>query len=168
MRRIIHLGILLMALTGAAPTVAETLPAPDGPVLLTVSGRISHTNRDGDAVFDRAMLEDLGLTTLATSTPWTDGVPLFEGVPMAALLDAVGAEGEVVRGIALNAFEVALPLGELRRYPVLLALSMDGERLSVRDKGPLWIVYPRDQYAELQAPFHNQKWIWQLHSLIVE
>jgi hypothetical protein len=53
---------------------AQSLGAPDGPVILTVSGAVSHTNVDGAARFDHAMLERIGPTTLRTTTPWTEGL----------------------------------------------------------------------------------------------
>jgi hypothetical protein len=48
---------------------------------------------------------------------------------------------------------------------VILALSMDGRELSLRDKGPIWIVYPRDDHKELHDPVFNSRWIWQLDRL---
>ena len=45
---------------------------------------------------------------------------------------------------------------------------MNGDRLRVRDKGPLWIVYPRDDYAELRSKDVDYKMVWQLRELIVE
>jgi len=44
-------------------------------------------------------------------------------------------------------------------------MTMDGEPLSVRDKGPIWIVYPRDEFPELATPEVNSRWIWQLVTL---
>ena len=56
-------------------------------------------------------------------------------------------------------------LQDFTDYPVVLAMSMDGTPLTLRTKGPLWIVYPRDQYTELQSPEMNSRWIWQLRAL---
>ncbi len=163
--RILTAAILAILLAAAPAGASDGLPQPDGEVVLTITGAITRTNRDGAADFDRAMLERLGTAHLATSTPWTEGVPVFEGVPMAALLDAVGAEGTVAVGTALDDYGADLPLGELREYAVLLAMRMNGELLTVRDRGPLWVVYPRDQVAAFMDPRHNAKWIWQLRRL---
>jgi hypothetical protein len=43
----------------------------------------------------------------------------------------------------------------------------DGARLSRRDMGPIWIVYPRDEFPELQLETVNARWIWQLTELEV-
>lgn len=162
-------GILLVAGFGLGLAgAAEQLPVPGGEPILTVTGRIQVMNGDGRAEFDRDMLEKLGTVTLATSTPWTEGQPVFEGVSASTLLDAVGAEGTMVTAIALNDYRVQLPISDFRRYPVLLATKMNGMTLRIRDKGPVWIIYPRDDFPELANDAINQRWIWQLKELHVE
>ncbi|MEE9251045.1 MAG: oxidoreductase [Alphaproteobacteria bacterium] len=151
-----------------AAAVAESLPQPSGKVILTVSGNIRNTNGDGVAEFDRAMLEALGMTELQTSTDWTTGRPVFEGVPANALLEAVGAGGTTARAIALNDYVVDIPLADFRDYPVVLALKVDGKYMRVRDKGPIWVVYPHEQYEELKAETFQVRWIWQLRRLEIQ
>ncbi|RDJ27919.1 hypothetical protein DWF00_12810 [Bosea caraganae] len=144
------------------------MPQPEGRPLLEISGRITATNRNAAAVFDRAMLEKLGLRTLRTGTAWTDGVKVFEGVLVRDLLAAVGAErATMMRAVALNDYVVDIPLSDFQRYDAIIALSMDGRELTARDKGPLWIVYPRDQFGELQDERYDARWIWQLKQLIL-
>lgn len=145
----------------------EPLPEPTGEVVLTVSGEIAHTNRGAEAVFDRAMLEALGLRELRTSTPWTEGVPVFRGVLARDLLQAVGADGTSVIASALNDYTVEIPTEDFERYPVMLALEMNGTPLTVRDKGPIWVVYPRDDFAAIRESILNARWVWQLNSLEV-
>ena len=143
---------LLLLFAGGVPITltAGTLPAPSGPIVLEVTGRVRHHNSAGEAQFDRQMLEALGMAKLRTSTAWTEGVAEFEGVLAKDLLDAVGAEGDTVTATALNDYTITIPVEELRRYPVMLALKMDGQYLKIKDKGPIWVVYPRDQNKELQ------------------
>jgi hypothetical protein len=149
----------------AVPAAAGSLPRPGGEVLLTVTGNIRNTNGEGVAEFDRAMLERLGTTTLQTSTKWTEGRPFFEGVTARALLEAVGARGRTIRAVALNDYVVEIPFSDFRDYPVILALQMDGKYMRVRDKGPIWIIYPHEQYEELQDIEVQDRWIWQLKHL---
>ncbi len=155
-------------LAAAAPAAAGELPRPTGKVILTVTGQITRTNAPGRAEFDVAMLEALGVEELRTATAWTEGRPLFVGPRGQALLEAVGARGERLKAKAINDYLVTIPAEDFRRYPVLLALKIDGEYLRVRDKGPIWVVYPRDQHPELATAQMNQRWIWQLKELAVE
>jgi hypothetical protein len=141
---------------------ARPIGEPSGPVVLTVTGSVTEPGGDHTIRFDLAMLQALGITTLRTSTAWTTGEMEFEGVLARDLLEAVGADGREVVATALNDFVATIPVEELYRYPVLFAFKMNGEYLKVRDKGPLWIVYPRDQYPELRNSMVDKKWVWQL------
>ena len=60
---------LLTVLLSAVAWADSTLPSPAGSVILTVSGKIAHTNDGDSAKFDRAMLESLGQSELAVTTP---------------------------------------------------------------------------------------------------
>ncbi|WP_373181565.1 molybdopterin-dependent oxidoreductase [Halomonas campaniensis] len=155
-----------LLLTGLA--LAEPLPAPEERALLKVTGNIRHTNRSEAAHFDRDMLETLPRHELETSTSVTDGVNHFEGFLMRDLLEWVGAEGETAAALALNDYLIEIPLEDFQDYDVLVADTMDGEALTPRDKGPLWIVYPRDGHRELQDIRYDYRWVWQLYQLEIQ
>ena len=73
----------------------------------------------------------------------------------------------MVVATASNDYVASIPLRELYDYPVLLAFKMDGRDLELRDKGPIWIVYPRDQFEELNNSMTDKNWVWQLSELEV-
>ena len=146
----------------AGPASADRLPAPEGPVVLTVRA-------DGTtAEFDLAMLQSLPQVTIETSTDWTDGVGSFAGPLARDVLEAAGVDGEVVVARALNDYEIEIPAADFETYDVIMALQLDGTPLSRRDKGPIWVVYPRDQHVDLQSAEYNARWIWQLRHVVVE
>lgn len=159
---------LLPLLPFSVARAAEPLPAPLGPVILLVSGNIGVTNTPEGAAFDRQMLIDLGQTEVRTSTPWTDGVQVFEGVLARTVVERVEAEGATVKAAALNDYTVEVPLEDFLNYDVLLAMNMNGEEMRVSDKGPIWIVYPRDDVPELHNRLLHDRWVWQLKSLQVQ
>lgn len=164
-------GFFAAAAVLLLPTIvaaAEPLPAPEGPVILVVSGNIEVTNTDEGAAFDREMLHELGLTEIETSTPWTDGVQVFSGVLARTVLERVGAEGAAVMASALNDYTVEVPMEDFQNFDVLLATTMGGEEMKVSDKGPIWIVYPRDNHPELQDRRLHDRWVWQLKALRVQ
>lgn len=151
-----------------AAQMLDGLPPPEGPVLLTVKGRIAVTNGGGAARLDRARLHALGTAELRTATPWTEGVGTFVGVPGKRLLEALGATGTMLRAVALNDYEVDIPVSDLIDYPVLLALDLAGKPLSVRERGPVWVVYPWTAYPMLDDRVHRQRSVWQLSEILVE
>lgn len=165
MLRLLFLLSAMAFIGGWAPSrAAEPLPPAKGTVLLTVSGAIEQMNSPGRAEFDRDMLEALGLKTLKATFVLSGKTHLFEGVPLRAVMERVGGKGSVIRASALNDYAVNIPWDDLQ-YDPLIAMSADGQRLQIRDKGPLWIVYPRDDYSALRDDIHDDRWVWQLNRL---
>ncbi|HSG35732.1 MAG TPA: oxidoreductase, partial [Sphingomonadaceae bacterium] len=70
--------------------------------------------------------------------------------------------------VAANDYKVEIPLEDFVRYDVIFATSMNGDRLSLRDKGPIWIIYPMSDHRELRDPAYNQRLIWQLVRIELE
>jgi hypothetical protein len=146
---------------------AEPLPGPRGQVILTVTGAIGRTNASGMAELDLAMLEGLGLHELTTWTPWTNGETEFAGVLASRLLSALDAHGSEVVGTALNDYKSIIPFDDFDSYDVLLATRMNGTPLRIRNKGPIWVIYPWSQYPELNDEVTRRKSVWQLNHLHV-
>ncbi|WP_018151697.1 molybdopterin-dependent oxidoreductase [Leeia oryzae] len=163
-------GLFMMgALCTMTSALADGLAKPTGPVVLTISGKLTKTNTDKQtAVFDMAMLKSIGMKTVQTSTTWTKGKPKFEGPLARDVLKAVGATGSKTIAIALNDYKVEIPTADFTKYDVILAITMDGKTMSRREKGPLWIIYPRDQFPELVTPEADAKFLWQLKGLDVK
>lgn len=161
------IATLLLITVDPTPTYADP-SKPAGKTLLTITGMIQETNADGHLEFDRGMLEQLGLAALTTRTPWTEGERAFVGVAFANLLDAIGAFGSRARAVAANDYVVDIPLGTLRGADAFLAMSMDGKRLRLRDKGPLWIIFPWSQRPELDRGDLHSYAVWQLQSLHIK
>jgi hypothetical protein len=84
-----------------------------------------------------------------------------------AIMDRVGAQGTSVRATALNDYEVTIPVSDFSSYRVLVAMYQDGQELTKRERGPLWIVYPWTEHPELDDRPTRQKSIWQLVHLHV-
>lgn len=104
--------------------------------------------------------------TIRTRTEFTDGVVEFVGPLARDVVEKVGdGEATTLHAVAINDYTVDIPLEEVFEYDVILAMKADGRRLSRRGKGPIWIIYPLDDHAELSDPIYNQRLIWQLSEL---
>lgn len=160
--------VLAMAGLEASTVKAEGLEQPRGRVVLTISGDIGKRNNGDKAEFDLDMLHALGTRSLSTTTYWTDGTQEFSGVPMRNLMAAVGARGKTVEAVALNDYTYDIEIEDFWRYPVILATKLNGEILKVRDKGPLWIVYPLDEFTEPERIQIKRRMVWQLRQLVVK
>ena len=155
----------LAPLSLLSPWVAQALDVPEGPALLTVSGKVRDTNRGGTAVFDMAMLERLPQASFSARTPWFAQARKFTGPLLRDVVAAAGGYGTQLRAVALNDYRVDLPLADTLRYDILLARLLDDKPMAVRDKGPLFIIYPFDQHAELRNPVYHSRCAWQLKAI---
>lgn len=162
--REILLSLILFVFSMAAVARTGELPPPRGPVILTVAGTIERTNVGGLAEFDLDMLLAMPQTQVRTDTFWTDGPQEFSGVPLADLLAHVGADGATLRATALNDYAIEIPVSDASDHGVLLALEHNGALMRVRDKGPIWVVYPNPD----DVPEARNRMIWQLRRLDVE
>jgi hypothetical protein len=166
MRWSLGLALVCATFVGAA-IAAEPLPVPQGPVVLTVSGAIAATNSPEGAQFDLAMLDALGTAEFETTTIWTEGPQVFRGVSLRRLADVLQADGAVIAASALNDYTVEIPLSDAVEGGPILAFEQNGEVLSVRDKGPIWVVYPYDSAQAYQSEVIYARSIWQVKRLEV-
>lgn len=141
---------------------AWALNAPAEKPMLTISGKIGVTNNGNTAQFDRAMLESIGMVSFVTNTPWYKEPTLFEGVPLAKLMEAVAAKGERLAVVALNDYSAEVPMEDVAKYNVILAIKRNGEYMPVRDKGPLFVVYPFDSNPDLKNQKFYSRSVWQV------
>ena len=158
----------LVGFAGSNAAAAEPLPSPTGKPILTISGKISITNNGGTAQVDRPMLEALGMTTVETTGPWYEGTAKFEGVNLDKLMKLVGASGERVDVVALNDYSSEIPMKDFASYNVILAIKRNGEYMPVRDKGPLFVIYPFDSNPELKNQTFYGRSVWQVSKIIVK
>lgn len=146
---------------------ATELATPTGQEILKVDGSITTHNYDRSAIFDLEMLDALPQHITKATTPWYDGEHEFSGVVIGDLLHTLGAKGDSLTVTALNDYSAEIPLADLEQYPVILATRVDGEELSVRDKGPLFVIYPFDQDSTLYNEVIFGRSVWQVASLTV-
>lgn len=146
---------------------ANTRHTLTGPVLLTVDGDISKPNHGNTAIFDLALLDGLPQSDFATSTIWTQGIKKFSGPTFRALLDYVGAGAGDIRANALNDYSFNLPRTDVTEDTPIIATRIDGIPFSVREKGPLWIVFPYDRHPSFRTELIYAISVWQLEALTI-
>lgn len=160
--------LLLLLTEWSALATTGRLPTPREKVILTIRGAIEHHNQGSSAVFDLAMLEALPQHQFVTRTPWDSGPVSFSGPLLRDVLRMVGARGRKLRAIALNDYQITIPISDAKHYNVILALRKNGSLMSVRQKGPVFIIYPFDSEPHLHNRRYYERSVWQLTTLEVE
>ena len=146
---------------------AQALQAPAGTVVLSIGGRIQRANQGERAALDMAMLEALAQHSFTTKTPWFKEARKFTGPLLRDVLNLVGAQGTTLRMGALNDYRIDVPADDARRFDVVLARLIDDKPIAVREKGPLFMIYPFDSDAALRTPLYYSRSVWQLNSIDV-
>ena len=147
--------------------MAEDLQVLTGPAILTISGDIEQLEGGDSVVFDRAALMALSATTFETSTIWTDDVHSFTGVSLQTLALEMGVSDGWFLATAINDYSVKIPMSDAVEGGPIVAYLMNGEEMSIRDKGPLWVIYPYDSDADFRSEVVFTRSIWQLDRLVV-
>jgi hypothetical protein len=159
MRHLLRLMFVLAAILTAAtsPVLAS------GEVVLVVSGATeSHKAKIQLSWGD---LEAMPERSFETTTIWTKGKHKFTGIALNDFLKAIKADGTTVKATALNDYAVEIPISDAVVDGPIIAYKMDGIRMPVREKGPLWIVYPYDEKVEYRTEKIYARSIWQLNRI---
>ena len=162
------LRALLLILTMTALTVSgisQKAVHASNHVILKVNGNITLPPDRTALELDFTTLEKIGRHRIETETKWTDGIKTFEGPLLRDVLDHVGASGTSLRATAINDYGVDIPLSDAAEYDVILAHTINGKRMRIRDKGPLWIIYPWRDNPELEDERIFSRSIWQLKQI---
>jgi hypothetical protein len=139
-----------MAGSAAAEVVLRVDVAGDGSDIRTLT--------DAD-------LAVLPQTSFTTTTIWTTEAATFSGPSLAAVLDFLGAEGAALSMVAVNDYKVEMPWALIEQDTPIIANRINGEPFSIRDKGPLWVVFPYDSDPRFQTEEIYSVSIWQLNQI---
>jgi hypothetical protein len=158
----------ILAITAFSATSALALDAPTGDVILTITGpNLSHPNAGTTAQFDLEMLEKLSGRSGTMETPWTTGKIAFSGPLLKSVLEAAGAEGTSLRVKAMNDYAADVPMEDATTIDTMLATRMNGDTMSIRDKGPLFLIYPFDADSSLYNEKYFSRSVWQIKEIEV-
>lgn len=139
----------------ALPVAAQTV--------LTVS------NDDSSLEYDLAALQALPQVEYATKNAFIDGSSVFSGPLLRDVLSSSNLlDDEMVRMVAINDYEISFPISDALEFDVIIATQMDGAPMSVREKGPLWVMYPISSDPKLEDSIYKGRIIWQLEEIIAE
>ncbi|URV26216.1 oxidoreductase [Burkholderia gladioli] len=141
------------------------------PLELTVSGNIdAHTDAGRTLYrFDRAALEALPQYEMTTSTPWTP-VWTFRGPRLEDILERVQSRGSRIDIVAYDGYVLHdVQVSDVKSFHPLLAYMANHAYLRLRDLGPLFLVYSRDDDREiLKAADYTTREIRQIKAIVVK
>lgn len=144
------------------------IPSPERDVILRISGKINNANQGAEILMDRPTLESVGLVEYSVKDPFEKEERTFTGVLMKDLLELwqVSPDASTLNVVALNDFQIDVPIDLVRDYPVMLALKQDGEYMDEAYRGPTMLVFPYGYYKFKAGT--DSYWAWQIATITVE
>lgn len=112
-------------------------------------------------------LRALEPVTFETETIWTTGPQQFTGVPLAVLMQQMGVSGGQLVAHAVNDYSVEIPVSDAVEGGPIVAFERNGAEMSLRNKGPLWVVYPYDSNPDYRTEEVYSRSIWQLDRIVI-
>lgn len=152
-RRMVSRAMLVLLIAPAPAGLAAT-----GPALQLMAA-------DQSQPLDLSLeqLEAMPQVTIKTENEFSDGLVTYRGPLVRDVLAQAGLDKlETVRFVAANDYYVDIPTRDFSDFDAILAMEANGEKLSRREKGPLWLMYPISDHAALKDPIYLRRLIWQV------
>lgn len=185
-------NFLAAAAAGAAlPLAASAQPgkALRGPVLLTVTGEITKTNRgpldpvldqmmakqklafDKAHAFDFAALAGMPTAAIRPTLEYDNKHHVLRGPLLSTVLEACGATGSKLAMRAVDGYAPTISIEDAHKYRFIVATYLDGRPMPLGGLGPLWAIYEPDKFPEMAAKPVDQRFgncPWGLYHIEVQ
>jgi len=155
---------LLPVLTlGLGFTLLSTISLAQ-PLILTIKGVAPQ-----DVSFTLNELQALPSDKVTTETIWTDTPHTYTTVSFKTLFEHLKSDpkGKTLTMVALNDYFIKVEIDTLIEHNAFIAYAMDGKEMRIRDKGPLWVLYPFSDKPAINIPPFQAHSIWQLKAIIL-
>lgn len=130
-----------------------------------------------EQVFDKKREKIIGSYTLndlskfnqsliITKTTWTPKSK-FSGPRLYDLLVSLNGYGKNIKIETLDDYKTNLSWNDIKKYQPILATHMNGNKLSIDSYGPLWVIFPVDNYPEFKTLYSDSKLAWQVKKVIL-
>ncbi|MEB3177436.1 MAG: molybdopterin-dependent oxidoreductase [Nostocaceae cyanobacterium] len=93
----------------------------------------------------------------------------FRGILVSKLLKSISNIPDVktVTFISFDGYQVTVSLEDLLAYPITLAIERDNQPLARDQGGPIYLIFPYNQYPELKQKYTSGDWAFYVTNIIV-
>ncbi|MEE8046042.1 MAG: hypothetical protein V3T49_04305 [Dehalococcoidia bacterium] len=138
----------------------DEIPATSGTTIVSFSGG---SIGDGEIAVDIQILESIGTVKYSVDDPYENRLIEYEGVLLRSLFDQFAdSESASVTITAIDDYQQVIPRVDAEKWPIILAIKSDGEYTTRDHRGPSMIIYPYDQFSELEQAIYDPFWVWQI------
>lgn len=156
-----------------ADSSSSTPPFPPVPQLagnrekvLIVETAPSTSCGSKELVFSEKQLQELPQHTFKTRHTWAAEAQEFTGPLLADVLKLICPSAQNLYLRSLDQYSVMVNFKKILNYQAILALKINGKTLSIREKGPLWLMIDTDGHKVPTRSLDNL-FVWQLYYIRV-
>jgi len=153
----------------SAESMTSTPPYPPISELVGSLGQVLIVNTDPSTscgpkqlAFSVKQLEALPQTNFKTRHTWSSEAQEFSGPLLADVLNLVCPKARDIYLRSLDQYSVMVNFSKGSEFKPILALKVDGKPLTVREKGPIWVMVDADGLKIPERSLDNML-VWQLY-----
>ena len=135
---------------------------PSDAVLLVVEVPDKLSGKPSHIQFTMDDLRKMPKVGFETETIWFTGAQHFAGVPLVALMKAIGVTEGTLTVTAADGYSVDIEMSHAAEFGTIIAYNRNGEPMTVRRKGPLRLVYDYDEFPPLVRDNLYSHTVWQI------
>lgn len=114
-------------------------------------------------------LDAMDQTTYVTANAFLESPAKFSGPLLRDVLALYNLTvSDEITITALNDYSIQIPFSDALDHEVILATKLDDKVMSVRDKGPIWLMYPVSKKPEIDNTIYESRMIWQMISITLQ
>ena len=144
------------------------IPRPNSRPILQVTGKIGVTSDGRTAYLNYEQLKSFPQYSTKIQKPWFDYLRVQSGPLLREVLEFLQASGDTIVAGALDDYSTALPVSDSYEIPVILAIDLGNQPMTVRDMGPVFVTYPLISDPQLRKEIYYSRSIWQVKQLTIE
>lgn len=152
-----------------ADQITDSQPYPPIPQPLGNLDKVLIVNTDPSAncgskelTFSETKLLELPQHSFTTNHTWSTTPQEFSGPLLADVIKLVCPNAREVYLRSLDQYSIMINFQKLAKYQPILALKIDGKLLSIRERGPIWLMVDTNGY-KLPARSLDNLLVWQLY-----
>lgn len=115
-----------------------------------------------ELVFSEAQLAALPQKTFKTKHTWAAEAQEFSGPLLADVLKQVCPSARNIYLRSLDQYSIMVDFPKIVKYEPILALRINGKPLTIREKGPIWLIINTDGFKIPPRSLDNM-FVWQLY-----
>lgn len=150
--------------TALYPPTQEFADNPDKLLIVNTDPGTSCGSKE--LVFSEQQLQALPQKTFKTKHTWATVAQEFSGPLLTDVIQQICPQAKEVYLRSLDQYSVTIDVQKVAKYEAILGLKIDGRPLTVREKGPIWLMINTDN---LNVAAHNldNMLVWQLYYIRV-